>query len=196
MNQDMYDNYISTKSLQDEQLSAQKELYAPQLKEQTAQAQAVVITETDPKKVIKEIEYALRNVEEDPTNPEVLRRLGPPKMNKKGINQMKSIARSHVNQNTILSRMENMREVNKITIHLADNVVDDLALNWQEYGITNYADLDVIADSIIFPMHMALKRALEESEKKFLSKVSFESINKGGAQVDKPKKGLREFFKL
>lgn len=195
MNDEGYDQYRYSKALQDDQVDSQKAMYAPTMKEQLSQAQAVVITQTNPKEVLKEIEYALRNIELDADTNQI-RRLGNPLMNNRGINQMKSIARSIVNQNTILSRLENTQEVNRITLHLANNVVDDLALNWQGYEINNLADLDVIADSVIFPMHMALKRALEESEKKFLGRISFESINKGGADISKPKSKWSDMFKI
>ena len=196
MDEDTYSQYEAQNAIQEEANHAQKHLAAPQMVHNQQQMQAVLVEQTNPKNVIKEIEYSLMNVEVQPDG--TLISLGDPIMNNDGINKMKFIMRSIINQNTILSHLKD-QEINKIILNLSDNIIDDLTLNWKEYGIKDKIALDHVVDSIIFPSFMALKRACNQNEKNWLGKVTVESITGGGGGgMRKPKRqsGFWEKFKL
>ena len=180
-------------SMQERQLEAQQTLNAPQLYEQMQQQQAIVITETDPKKVIDGIMLRLRGVERKPDGTIV--RVATPKMNQVGLEEVWFILESHINQNIILSHLKE-QEIKNIIVALSDDLVDCLALNWRAYGITRKTDLDVINNCILVNIYLALKRAEGQNEKNFLSKISIENISGGQRLPQRKKESFWDKFRL
>lgn len=176
MNREQYEAYLAQSSLQGQANDSQTTLYAPQLAEQVQQSQAVLVEQTNPNKVIYEIILALRNQEENEFGE--IKQLGPPIVNEVGVHRLRFIMRSVINQNTILSHLED-KQISKLMIQLSNDVVDDLTLNWRSYGVRDKSLLDYIVDAIIYPAYFALQRAWGQNEKNWLGKISVENISNG-----------------
>jgi len=191
--QEDLEQYQFQSALQKEGTSAQQSAYAPQLYEQVQQQQAILVDQTNPKKIIKEITLRLRGMTENPDG--TLTSIADPKLNKKGIDAVWFILDSHINQNVILSHLEAF-EIRNIMESLQNDIVDSLSLNCKEYGIKNKTDLDDINNSILINIYLALKRAEGQNEKNWLSKISVENISGGYKLPSVKKEGFWNKFKL
>jgi len=185
MNQEEYDQYAMQKDLNQQGVEGNMAPYTPQMQEQVAQAQAVLVQQTNPDKVLIEITNKLKGYYVNPDKTIV--KFSDPLMNKKGISRIMFILSSIVNQNTILSHLDE-KEISKLMILLSNDMTDDLTLNWREYEISDKMMLDHIMDAILFPAFFALKRALGQNEKNWLGKISVEQIS-GAPRIQPPKKG-------
>ena len=193
MDKEIYEQYQMQGDMQRQAGEMQMSAVAPQMHEQVAQAQAVLVEQTNPDRVLEDITLKLkgqiRNIDGTVTQ------LGKPLMNQKGVDRMLFIMSSIINQNTILSHLED-DEISKVMVQLGDDITDDLTLNWKDYGIGDKMLLDHIEDSILIPAYFALKRALGQNEKNWLGKITVENIS-GSRQFNAPKKeGLLSKFRL
>ena len=168
------EHYQAQEALQRGSAEAQSAVYAPQLHEQIQQAQAVLVEQTNPKKVVEEIMLRLRGRRRNPDGTET--QIGDPKMNETGIKEVWFKLDSFINQNVILSHLDK-KEISNLMDALSRSLVLDLQLNWKEYGITKKTDLDAINDTILLNIYMALKRAEGQGEKNWLGKISVEQIS-------------------
>jgi len=192
MNSDDQYSYEVQDALQQRQLDANQTLYAPQLQESVQQTQAILVEQTNPKKVVKSIILRLRGKEEDGQGNLV--DVAEPKMNKEGIENFWFILDSHINQNIIFSHLDDP-EIRAIMDTLQEDLVDDLSLNWRRYGIKKRTDLDVINNAVLTNIFLALKRAREQNEKNWLGKISVENIS--NASIPRPRKeGWLSKFKI
>ena len=185
MDQDTYDQYKMQSDMQERQANSQKSIYAPQMVEQVQQAQAILVEQTNPKKIVKDILCRLKGIEINSLDEES--KVAEPKMNELGIQKIWFILDSHINQNVTLSNLDK-QEIRNIMDGLSEDLVDDLSLNWKIYGIKSKTDLDVINDSVLYNTFMALKRAEGGNEKKWLGQISIEQINQGGSKLPNVKK--------
>lgn len=193
MNPEDFEHYQMQEALQRNQLETQTAMNAPQMFEQMSQNQAVLVEQTNPKKIVDEIMMRLRGLEKKPDG--TLVQVATPKMNKSGMENAWFILQSHINQNVILSHLES-EQIPPLMIAISNDLVDNLALNWKDYGITKKTDLDDINNSILTNIFMALKRAEGQNEKNWLGKISIEQIS-GGSHLPKMKKeGFWDKFKL
>ena len=181
------DHYYAQSEIQRQQMENQQNAYAPQMFDQMQQSQAVLVGETNPKKIVDDIMLRLRGRRKNSTGGE--EQISESKMNKVGIEAMWFILESHINQNIILSHLE-PEDISRLMDGLQQDLVDDLALNWITYGIQNKTDLDSINNSILMNVFMALKRAEGQNEKNWLGKISLEHIN----QAPKIPKGKKDGF--
>ena len=156
-------------------------------------SQAALVEQINPNKIIKDIRLNLEGKEEAEDG--TIKQSGEPIMNAKGISNVILIARSLVNQNTIMSSLDN-REIGRLIIQVGDDLGDDLTLNWKEYGIKDKVKLDVIVDSILNPSFLALKRAKGGRERRFLSTVTTENISSSPQIPGRKKETLWSRFKL
>lgn len=193
MNQEQFEDYQAQESLQRQQIEGQQVMYAPQMAEQVQQTQAVLVEQTNPKKIVENIMLRLRGKRKLDNGSE--EKIGEPKMNEKGIEAIWFILDSHINQNIIYSRLD-IHQISQIMESISDDLVDDLALNWKRYEIKNKTDLDVINNSILVNIYLALKRAEGQNEKNWVGKISIENIS-GGGSIQKPKsEGFWSKFRL
>lgn len=174
MDREMYEQYRIQDALQRDQIDAQQALNAPMLHEQMQQNQAVLVEQTNPKRIVKEIILRLKGLQE--RNDGTLVRVSKPKLNEVGIENISFIINSHINQNTILSHLDH-REISKIMFSVSESLVDNLKLNWKDYGIERKTDLDDINDSVLINIFLALKRSEGQNEKNWLGKISVENIS-------------------
>jgi len=193
MDKETYEQYQAQEALQQPQLDAQQNAYAPQLHEQMQQAQAVLVEQTNPNKIVHSVMLRLQGIEEMPDGSRV--RVAEPKMNKEGIDNVWFILDSHINQNVILSHLD-INEIRSIMDSLQNDIVDDLSLNWHRYGIQKRTDLDAINDSILMNIFLALKRAEGQNEKNWLGKISVENISGGNRAFQQGKESFWSKFRV
>jgi len=174
MNRNEYEQFEAQQSLQAQGIEGQQTVYAPQMHEQVQQAQAILVEQTNPRKVVEEIMLRLRGVKKNPDGTET--RIGDAKMNEIGIKEIWFKLDSFINQNVILSHLDK-GEISKLMDFLSKSLILDLQLNWREYGITKKTDLDAINDTVLLNIYMALKRAEGQGEKNWLGKISVEQIS-------------------
>jgi hypothetical protein len=193
MNPQELEHYEAQAAIQEQAMQGQTSVYAPQMMEQIQQAQAVLVEQTNPNKVVKEIMLTLRGLEENPDGS--LRRVGEAKMNEKGIRNVWVWCKGSINQGLILSHYED-HQISHIMDVVQQDFVDDLALNWREYGIKNKTDLDLINNVVLINIDACLRRALGQNEKNWLGKISIEQIS-GMPKFPKSKKeGFWSKFRL
>jgi len=193
MDKETLEQYQMQGMLQQQQIDAQSAMYAPQLQEQVQQVQAVLVEQTNPKKVVEMIMLRLRGLQKD--NEGRLVKVAEPKMNKEGIDNIWFMLDSHINQNIILSNVE-IKEIQSIMSSIQEDLVDDLALNWKRYGITKKTDLDTINNSVLINIYLALKRAQGQNEKNWLGKISVEQISGRGGMIAPKKDSFWSKFKI
>jgi len=194
MDRETAEQYQAQEALQRQQLeSTQQQSFAPQLFEQIQRSEAVLVEQTNPKRIVKDIVLRLKGMELLSNGQEV--QVATPKMNKKGIEKMSFLLESHINQGVILSHL-NEHEIGSMINSLSEDLVDSLALNWREFGIQDKTDLDDINNSILMNVFLALKRAEGQNEKNWLGKISVESIGSGSHMQGAKKGGFWDKFKF
>ncbi len=193
MNQQELEHYRMQEALQQQSLDAQTGMNAPQLFEQQQQQQAILVEQTNPRNTIKDIILRLRGIEEKADGTQV--QVAEPKMNKRGIDNIWFILDSHINQNIILSHLTD-KEISRLIEGVQRDLVDDLSLNWKEYGIQKKTDLDTINNSVLFNIFMALKRAEGQNEKNWLGRISVENISSASRLPQPKKEGFWGKFRL
>lgn len=168
--------YQYQKDLKGMELDANRTLYAQQLQQESHASQAALVEQTNPLKILMDIEFKLRGERMIGYGESVkIVKFGEPIMNDMGISRMIFLLSSIVNQNTIFAHLQD-EEINKLIIKISDDIVDDLTLNWNDYGIKDKMLLDYIVDALVIPSFMALKRAWRQNEKNWLNKTVVESI--------------------
>lgn len=175
--------YRAQEALQKGELEARNFPYVPEIQRQIQENQAILVQQTNPKLVVQDIVLRLRGLDRLPNGSYV--KVAEPKVNKTGQDNIWFILDSHINQGVILSHLKD-EEISKIMQNLQRDVVDDLSLNWKEYGIRKKTDLDTINNSILINIFLALKRAEGQNEKNWLGRISIENIS-GGPRIP-PKK--------
>jgi len=193
MEQTEHEHYQMQENITQQQLQAQANAYAPQLQEQVQQTQAVLVQQTDPKRIIKEIMLVLRGEEEQ--YDKTVKQITEPKLNKIGLEAMWFWLKSHINQNIILSNFDE-KEIKNFMDSIQEDLVDELALNWKIYGIKRKTDLDVINNSILSNIKAAMNRAKGQNEKNWLGKISIENISGGSRLPNVKKESFMSKFKL
>jgi hypothetical protein len=193
MDEETYDQFQAQDALQQKQLDAQMSPYAPQMMEQMQQAQAVLVSQTNPRQIVREIILRIKGLEEKPDG-RVLR-VSPAKLNKKGIDDISFILDSHINDNVRLSHVDDP-QIAKIMNAVQEDLVDKLALNWKIYDVEDKTDLDAINDCVLINIFLVLNRAREQNEKNWLGKISVENIGGGGRFPSMKKESFWSKFRL
>lgn len=193
MDKDSYEVFRAQEYLGDKSAERNATLYAPQLQEQTQQSQAVMVAQTDPEKVVEKIILELRGLKKQDDGTYV--QWGNPKMNDKGIEWATYILRSLINQNIILSHLEDW-QISKMMVQIGDSITDDLTLEWRSFGIKNKTDLDIIEDTLLFNIFASFNRALGQNEKNWLGRVSVEHISGVPNGLKQDKGGLLSKLRL
>jgi hypothetical protein len=185
-------SYDSQSDLQEQQADMQGKLVAPQLKQQIAEAQAAVIAQTNPARALKIILEGFRGkMENEYGDFEVV---GQPLMNERGLARIASMLIPFINDPIRFGNISE-KEVRDISLQVADDITEDIGLNWREYGIKDPSTKDLIIDALITLIFITLTRSEGQGEKNFLSKVILESLG-GGKQTKKEDSGWKKYFKL
>lgn len=194
MDKDLMDQYDVQSALQRENIEGQMSLNSPYMREQVAMAQAAVIEQLNPSHMLNEMEMILRGEFKDEKTGKLIKKVRP-LMNDKGIQKMITYCRGIINTNTVISFLDN-NEIRKIMNELSDDLVDDLSLNWKEYGITSKPDLDYINNIVLVMMFLSLKRCLQGGERNFLGKTTSEILNSKSGFGSQKNEGILSKFKL
>lgn len=186
------------RSLQREGISMQGEeqarLYAPQLKEQMAEAQAAVIAQTNPARALK---IVIRGFKGEILNQDgEFEKLGVAIMNDEGTTKIASILIPFINDPM---RFGNIREAEakRIALQIVDDITTEVGINWREYGIRDPSYKDLVVDSCLALVFLTISRSVEGDEKKFLSRILLESVS--GTKLPEKKSGdsiWSKMFKL
>jgi hypothetical protein len=193
MEQSDYEQYAMQEQMQQNNRDFQQTMNAPQLFEQVQQNQAIMVQETNPKRVIENIMLVLKGVEKMPDGTEVQKY--KPKMNDRGLDAVNFWLQGLINQNIILSHIE-ATNINALMQQIGDDFVDKLFLNRRLWGITDSSNLDDINDIVLVNIFFAMKRAEGQGEKNFLSKISIENISGGNRLPSMKKESFWSKFKI
>jgi hypothetical protein len=184
----------SQSRLQGEAGETQKQMVAPQLREQMAEAQAAVIAQTNPSRALKVILEGFRGNIQDPDSPDRFTKIGYPLMNEKGIARIASMLIPFVNDPIRFGDIQKA-EVRDLSLRIANDITEDIGLNWREYGILEPSTKDIIIDALVTLIFITLTRSEGGGERSFLSKVILESV--GTQQKPKKKESMWEkYFKV
>lgn len=171
---EMERSFIYQSNLKNQEIDGNRQLYAQQLKNEVQVVQAAIIEQTNPKKILEDIELKLSGLRYNFQGK--LIRSSEPIMNERGISRMIFLLSSIVNQHTILSHLED-KDINSLIIKIGDDIVDDLTLNSDDYDVRDKMMLDFIVDAMVIPSFIALKRALKQNEKNWLNRTVVESVS-------------------
>ncbi len=131
--------------------------------------EADLIEKTDPKVVVDNIEHFLAGEEYDEENLK-WKETKIPLMNKQGVKSIMTDIRAVVNQNTILSNLDE-KEINTIIIQLSDTIIIKLMQSWKEFEVSK-PELNTIVLSILHMAYPALKRAWQQGERNWHKTVT------------------------
>lgn len=188
-----YYPYAMNSDLQTQSIDAQMSQQVPNMLQQQQAVQAAIIEQTNPDRVLRDIELRLKGKEERADG--TIQKVSEPLMNDLGIGRIRSLLSSVINQNTILSHLE-MDEIGRIMVKLGDDIGDSLEINWKEFGISDKTILDHVVDICLIPTFMTLKRAYRQSEKNWLNKAVIENINTSPRMMPQKKEGFFSRFKI
>jgi len=192
---DLLDRQIEgQKDIQRESSDQQGKLYAPQLREQLAEAQAAIINQTNPSRALKIMIEGFRgnivNTDGD------LEQVGFPLMNEKGISHFSSILLQFINDPNRFGNISRF-EVRNITLQTIDDITMDLGIYWRDYGIKDSTMRDIIIDAMLTLILITLTRSEEQGEKNWLSRIVLESVSQNRDINKKRTSGVWErYFKL
>lgn len=183
---DDYDQFEFQRQLQAEGADRQQSLYAPQLREQIAQAQGILISQTDPKGVVDDIIYEFQGFEKDENGD--WKKTNEALINPLGVRKIKAILRPLMNSSVRLARLDK-RQVKDFTGSVIYPMIYDLGSNWREYEIADRSTCDYIISAITIAVFTMLSRAEDQNEKNWLGRISFENIADPNKNAQKKKSG-------
>jgi len=180
--------------MQREGITEQQKQYAPQMREQLAETQAAIITQTNPARSLKIVLEGFKgNISNEDGEWE---KMGEPIMNESGIAKVASILIPFVNDAIRFGNISES-EVRDIALQTVDDITEEIGINWRDYGIQSAAVRNLIIDSLMALILITLTRSEEQGEKNWLGKVVLESISAGGGQQKRRRESTWEkYFKL
>lgn len=149
---------------------------------------STVLFITDPKSDLREFEVALRGKYEK--DGEVID-LGDPLCNKEGIRYILGLTQSFANRVTILSNYDEDL-LRNLVLDLCDTLNKDLMLNSKRYEIHDKTGKSKIKVIVRIYALSAIRRALNQGERKFLTKTTQEIHTTGEQTI----KGDKRFLGL
>lgn len=187
------EQYQMQSALQKQGIDAEMSATAPYMLQQQQTVQAALLEQLNPNRVIQEIRLTLRGEREDEEGKIV--KDGDALMNDKGIGSILLSIKSVVNTNTVMSALDET-VIKKMMIDLMDDIIDDLTLNWKEYGIKNENDRDRVEGCVKRMVYPALMRSKMGGERNFLGRTTVESINTAPRFSPQKKENFWSRFKL
>ncbi len=194
MDANLTNQYNIESGLQRERIEGERSLNAPYMLQNQRDTQAALLEQLNPEKLIEEMKLTLKGLRFDEITGKIEKE-GEPLMNDLGIGRMVATVRSVVNQNTIMSALEE-RMINKIMVDFLDDIIDDLTQNWKEYNIKYKADLDRIEGICKRMALAALMRCKFGGERRFLGTTTVESISTQPRFQPQKKENFWSKFKL
>lgn len=128
---------------------------------------------TNPDDVLHQKELMLRGLALDKDNNYI--QIGPPLMNEAGINELITTTKSLISRNANMSNLEDIEEVDRIRDHYASNIIQTLMVSRVKFQIKDpEVTRSLIVNDFVVAVHMSLKRAYREGDKRFLGKTTQE----------------------
>jgi len=155
--------------------------------------EASLVKATTPEKVVEHIEHILKGEEYDEEKEKWFKKYDA-LMNDKGIRSLMIDIKSVVNQNTILSNLEDS-DVRNIIIALGDTIIGKIMMRREDFSIDR-AEMSTIVLLVCNMSYMALKRGYIEGERKFLRTTIQQKIGVMSYPGMEQKKGIMERFKI
>jgi len=147
-----------------------------------SQYQASIIHITNPNDLIQTIELNLRqqryNQDGDLIN---ISKKSKQLLNEEGLSSCISLVQSSISQNTVMSNLTK-HEVKELMTSLTFTLVFQLMINRKKWGIVQSEDRTRIAQLILFPSFICLKRGFEEGERDFWKGSIGEFVHHSGSQ--------------
>lgn len=123
-----------------------------------------ILNITNPEAIIYKLRLNLMNIEE--VDGELVQK-GTPKMTPEGIREIISIVESILNQNTIMSKL-NDRYINNAMFYLSDRLIRRLMVKGREFGVNDPTSKSNIVMICCNYVYACLRRADEEGERRFI----------------------------
>lgn len=184
--------YNMKSALQKQEIDSSMSNYASQIQQNQQMIQAALVEQLNPDKILEDLELKLRGYKRKWDGNLV--KSGLPLMNEVGVMAMITYTSSVVNQNTIMASYDK-QQISKLMTQFMGVLVDDLTLNWKEYGIVNKSYLDLIANMIMNCAYPAYNRALFGGEKRFLGTTTIENISSVPKMQPVKKEGFLSRFR-
>ena len=139
-----------------------------------------IVLLTNPSDELRSLELGLRGLMEVGDEVKVV---GTPLLNDRGVCSVISLVRSCVNQNTVLSNLDEMHIIN-LVLNMGDTLIKDLMFNKVEYGVCNPSARDRVHTMSITNAFVCMRRPFEEGERRFWRGSQQEIImrNEGSSQ--------------
>ena len=193
LQREMQGQFNLNSALQKQEIEGNQSVNAPYMQQQNQQVQAALVEQINPDKILDDLELRLRGYKRKYDG--TLVKSGLPLMNDNGVMAMVAYTSSVVNQNTIMSAYKK-EQISKLMTQFMEVLVNDLTLNWREYGIINKSYLDLIANMIMNCVFPAYNRALEGGERRFLGTTTIENISTAPRMPQMKKEGFLSRFKI
>lgn len=130
---------------------------------------------TDPKNLLTDIEYNLRQAKYNPLTDQHEFNEENMLLNEIGIRNILSIVQSTITQNTVMSNLDN-REVQSLMKNLIYTLTQQMMLFRRTWGIKNSEDRTRILQCILSPAFLCLKRPFQEGERFFWKGAIAENV--------------------
>lgn len=182
---EVYPTAIAQQTLQQQQIAAQMGMRGMEMHQQMQENQAILVEQTNPSKLIDELILQLQGKRKLPDG-SIQQVLKEPLLNEYGIERAWFYASTIVNQGTTLSHLEE-GEAGNLIVPYANDLGDELAMDWKKWGIKDKSWLGSIKKAITYRCFFALRRAEGQNEKNWLGKISFENLS-NAPSISKPKK--------
>jgi hypothetical protein len=121
-------------------------------------SEAGIIKELSPKKVLEQIYMKLKGYEYDYEKQDYFK-IAEPLMNDKGISKYISILGSVISDIVTFSNYK-ADEINNLTLYVCEKAIPTIHINYQEYGIKDKSDLQIIDIQIFNLTLAAFKKAM------------------------------------
>lgn len=180
----VYPQAEAQQTLQQQQIAAQMGMQGMQMYNDLQQNQAMLVQQTNPNKIIDDMLLQLKGQRKKEDGS--IETMSKPILNEYGLQRAWFYASAIVNQGTVLSHLEE-GEAGNITVNYGKALVDELTLDWKQWGIVEKSWLDSVADTILIRCFLALRRAEGQNEKNWLGKITFENLN-NAPRIQQPKK--------
>jgi hypothetical protein len=187
---ELYEQGQIQEALIDKQGEQQQKLYLPQLQQQMQENQAAVISQTDPRKDIRDLLNEFRGCED--VNGE-LKLVRDPLMNEVGLKIVSQILRPLMVNTVRFTRLTN-KTIKNFTLQIVDDLTYDIGENWREYDIRDRSACDHIINAIAILVFAMLSRAEDQNEKNWAGKMVFENLSP--PRINKKESSWLEKFKL
>jgi len=133
---------------------------------QQADNESNLVIQTDPKHILKRIERILGRLYQNEQGEWVKDKNVKPMINREGLNSLMVDAEGVINQNTIMSNL-NEKEISRIILALGDTLITKLLVGSEDWDIED-KDIETILFTIVNMAYIALKRGYGEGERRFL----------------------------